>query len=204
MWLYCDPDRPVHEHIEYRCAFHAPREPQPFLQIPGLPHHSTLLWKHHLDCVWYTHHSVTYSGTCRHERPWSKIKKTWKKRNLFQWMFFHNLWNHSVSNWRKETCFEYAAIFLSSLLLFFVQIRKLESTLMDMDNKTLWNDYRIAQPLNDRVVESSFLPRLGKGSMYSVVTVLLHNRKLWFIPQNIHGVIPKPKSNQSFFCCCFF
>uniref|UniRef100_A0A667WIB8 Carbonic anhydrase 6 n=1 Tax=Myripristis murdjan TaxID=586833 RepID=A0A667WIB8_9TELE len=30
---------------------------------------------------------------------------------------------------------------------------------------TLWNDYRMAQPLNDRVVESSFLPRLGKGSM---------------------------------------
>lgn len=52
-----------------------------------------------------------------------------------------------------------------SLLLFSVQIRKLESTLMDIDNKTLWNDYRIAQPLNDRVVESSFLPRLGKGSM---------------------------------------
>lgn len=44
------------------------------------------------------------------------------------------------------------------------QIRKLESTLMDINNKTLWNDYRIAQPLNDRVVESSFLPRLGKGS----------------------------------------
>lgn len=41
---------------------------------------------------------------------------------------------------------------------------------MDMDNKTLWNDYRIAQPLNTRVVESSFLPRLGKGCMYNVVT----------------------------------
>lgn len=50
-------------------------------------------------------------------------------------------------------------------LVFCVQIRKLESTLMDMDNKTLWNDYRIAQDLNDRVVESSFLPRLGKGSV---------------------------------------
>nr|XP_020473710.1 carbonic anhydrase 6 isoform X2 [Monopterus albus] len=44
------------------------------------------------------------------------------------------------------------------------QIRKLESTLMDTDNKTLRNDYRIAQPLNSRVVESSFLPRLGKGT----------------------------------------
>lgn len=45
------------------------------------------------------------------------------------------------------------------------QIRKLESTLMDSYNKTLLNDYRIAQPLNDRVVESSFLPRLGKGGI---------------------------------------
>uniref|UniRef100_A0A3Q2CIV5 Carbonic anhydrase 6 n=1 Tax=Cyprinodon variegatus TaxID=28743 RepID=A0A3Q2CIV5_CYPVA len=44
------------------------------------------------------------------------------------------------------------------------QINKLESSLMDLDNKTLWNDYRIAQPLNDRVVESSFLPPLGKGT----------------------------------------
>lgn len=49
-------------------------------------------------------------------------------------------------------------------LIFSAQIRKLESTLMDIDNKTLWNDYRVAQPLNDRNVESSFLPRLGKGS----------------------------------------
>uniref|UniRef100_A0A673LTJ8 Carbonic anhydrase VI n=1 Tax=Sinocyclocheilus rhinocerous TaxID=307959 RepID=A0A673LTJ8_9TELE len=46
-----------------------------------------------------------------------------------------------------------------------LQIRKLESTLMDHENKTLWNDYRMAQPLNDRVVESSFLPRLGKGGI---------------------------------------
>ncbi|KAJ4934629.1 hypothetical protein JOQ06_007414 [Pogonophryne albipinna] len=44
------------------------------------------------------------------------------------------------------------------------QIRKLEHTLMDIHNQTLWNDYRMAQPLNSRVVESSFLPRLGKGT----------------------------------------
>ncbi|XP_037129596.1 carbonic anhydrase 6 [Syngnathus acus] len=55
-------------------------------------------------------------------------------------------------------------VFDTPITLSHNQIRKLESTLMDMDNKTLWNDYRIAQPLNDRVVESSFLPRLGKGS----------------------------------------
>ncbi|XP_076131787.1 carbonic anhydrase 6 [Alosa pseudoharengus] len=55
-------------------------------------------------------------------------------------------------------------VFDTPITLSHNQIRKLESTLMDHDNKTLWNDYRIAQPLNDRVVESSFLPRLGKGS----------------------------------------
>lgn len=55
-------------------------------------------------------------------------------------------------------------VFDTPITLSHNQIRKLESTLMDMENKTLWNDYRIAQPLNDRVVESSFLPRLGKGT----------------------------------------
>ncbi|XP_077371082.1 carbonic anhydrase 6 [Festucalex cinctus] len=55
-------------------------------------------------------------------------------------------------------------VFDTPITLSHNQIRKLESTLMDINNKTLLNDYRIAQPLNDRVVESSFLPRLGKGS----------------------------------------
>ncbi|TSN03436.1 Carbonic anhydrase 6 [Bagarius yarrelli] len=55
-------------------------------------------------------------------------------------------------------------VFDTPITLSHNQIRKLESTLMDLDNKTLWNDYRMAQPLNDRVVESSFLPRLGKGT----------------------------------------
>ncbi|XP_030623590.1 LOW QUALITY PROTEIN: carbonic anhydrase 6 [Chanos chanos] len=55
-------------------------------------------------------------------------------------------------------------VFDTPITLSHNQIRKLESTLMDHDNKTLWNDYRMAQPLNDRVVESSFLPRLGKGT----------------------------------------
>ncbi|XP_028309886.1 carbonic anhydrase 6 isoform X2 [Gouania willdenowi] len=54
-------------------------------------------------------------------------------------------------------------VFDTPITLSHNQIRKLESTLMDIDNHTLWDDYRIAQPLNDRVVESSFLPRLGKG-----------------------------------------
>ncbi|KAI1890822.1 hypothetical protein AGOR_G00157570, partial [Albula goreensis] len=55
-------------------------------------------------------------------------------------------------------------VFDTPITLSHNQIRKLESTLMDHDNKTLWNDYRMAQPLNDRVVESSFLPRLIQGS----------------------------------------
>uniref|UniRef100_A0A8C4Z3C7 Carbonic anhydrase 6 n=1 Tax=Gadus morhua TaxID=8049 RepID=A0A8C4Z3C7_GADMO len=55
-------------------------------------------------------------------------------------------------------------VFDTPITLSHNQIRKLESTLMDHNNKTIWNDYRMAQPLNDRVVESSFLPRLGKGT----------------------------------------
>ncbi|KAL4648438.1 carbonic anhydrase 6 [Arapaima gigas] len=55
-------------------------------------------------------------------------------------------------------------VFDTTITLSHNQIRKLEHTLMDLENKTLWNDYRIAQPLNERVVESSFLPRLGKGT----------------------------------------
>uniref|UniRef100_A0AAZ3RIF0 Carbonic anhydrase 6 n=1 Tax=Oncorhynchus tshawytscha TaxID=74940 RepID=A0AAZ3RIF0_ONCTS len=55
-------------------------------------------------------------------------------------------------------------VFDTPITLSHNQIRKLESTLMDMDNRTLWNDYRMAQPLNDRVVESSFLPGLRKAT----------------------------------------
>lgn len=55
-------------------------------------------------------------------------------------------------------------VFDTPITLSHNQIRKLESTLFDRDNETLLNDYRHAQPLNNRVVESSFLPRLGKGS----------------------------------------
>ncbi|KAJ8360777.1 hypothetical protein SKAU_G00173020 [Synaphobranchus kaupii] len=55
-------------------------------------------------------------------------------------------------------------LFDAPIMLSHNQIRKLESTLMDHENKTLWNDYRVSQPLNDRVVESSFFPRLSQGS----------------------------------------
>ncbi|XP_076848150.1 carbonic anhydrase 6 isoform X2 [Brachyhypopomus gauderio] len=63
-------------------------------------------------------------------------------------------------------CFESTiwTVFDTPITLSQNQIRILESTLMDMENKTLLNDYRIAQPLNERVVESSFLPRLKTES----------------------------------------
>lgn len=75
------PDRSVHEHIEPRCALHAPWEPESFLQIPGLPHHSTLLWEHPLDRVWHTHHSFTQPGTL-HRRAFSKILKKNASKNF--------------------------------------------------------------------------------------------------------------------------
>ncbi|KAL7859892.1 hypothetical protein SRHO_G00150390 [Serrasalmus rhombeus] len=63
-------------------------------------------------------------------------------------------------------CFESIlwTVFDTPIILSHNQIRKLESTIMDLENKTLWNDYRMAQPLNQRVVESSFIPRLGRGT----------------------------------------
>ncbi|XP_056305348.1 neuronal pentraxin-1 isoform X1 [Danio aesculapii] len=64
-------------------------------------------------------------------------------------------------------CFESVmwTVFDTPITLSHNQIRKLESTLMDHDNETLLNDYRMAQALNERVVESTFLPRLSKGGM---------------------------------------
>ncbi|XP_053865216.1 carbonic anhydrase 6 [Malaclemys terrapin pileata] len=47
-------------------------------------------------------------------------------------------------------------VFDSPIILSHTQIKLLENTLLDWQNNTLRNDYRHAQPLNDRVVESSF------------------------------------------------
>uniref|UniRef100_A0A8C3KG57 Carbonic anhydrase 6 n=1 Tax=Calidris pygmaea TaxID=425635 RepID=A0A8C3KG57_9CHAR len=56
-------------------------------------------------------------------------------------------------------------IFHSPIVLSHTQISLLENTLLDWQNRTLRNDYRHAQPLNGRVVESSFPPKPtpGKG-----------------------------------------
>ncbi|XP_053307869.1 carbonic anhydrase 6 isoform X2 [Spea bombifrons] len=54
-------------------------------------------------------------------------------------------------------------IFDSPIILSHTQIKLLENTLLDWHNNTLRNDYRHAQPLNDRVVQSSFRPHLSKS-----------------------------------------
>ncbi|XP_041130603.1 carbonic anhydrase 6 isoform X3 [Polyodon spathula] len=60
-------------------------------------------------------------------------------------------------------CFESIiwTVYDAPITLSLNQIRIMENTLMDHRNKTLRNDYRHVQPLNDRVIEASFLPRLG-------------------------------------------
>ncbi|XP_027558661.1 carbonic anhydrase 6 [Neopelma chrysocephalum] len=50
-------------------------------------------------------------------------------------------------------------IFHSPIVLSHTQISLLENTLLDWENRTLRNDYRHAQPLHGRVVESSFRAR---------------------------------------------
>ncbi|XP_075047777.1 carbonic anhydrase 6 [Mixophyes fleayi] len=53
-------------------------------------------------------------------------------------------------------------VFDSHIILSHNQIKLLEGTLLDWENKTLRNDYRHAQPLNDRVVQSSFGPKITR------------------------------------------
>uniref|UniRef100_A0A8C8BLN6 Carbonic anhydrase 6 n=1 Tax=Otus sunia TaxID=257818 RepID=A0A8C8BLN6_9STRI len=57
------------------------------------------------------------------------------------------------------------------------QISLLENTLLDWQNRTLRNDYRHAQPLNGRVVESSFRakPSPGNGGQQARLRINNHN-----------------------------
>uniref|UniRef100_A0A8C4TZM7 Carbonic anhydrase 6 n=1 Tax=Falco tinnunculus TaxID=100819 RepID=A0A8C4TZM7_FALTI len=56
-------------------------------------------------------------------------------------------------------------IFHSPIVLSHTQISLLENSLLDWQNKMLRNDYRHAQPLNGRVVESSFRAELIHGKV---------------------------------------
>ncbi|KAJ1145114.1 hypothetical protein NDU88_011406 [Pleurodeles waltl] len=53
-------------------------------------------------------------------------------------------------------------VFDEPIVLSHTQINLLENSLLDYNNQTLRNDYRHAQPLNERVVESTFSPKLAK------------------------------------------
>ncbi|XP_078095837.1 carbonic anhydrase 6 [Mustelus asterias] len=86
-------------------------------------------------------------------------------------------------------CFETITwtIFDTPIMLSSNQIRLLETSVLDWENKTLKNDYRHAQPVNDRVVESSFQPVLTKGSC-QLETI---NAKL----DNIEGILNNFETN---------
>ncbi|NWU96484.1 CAH6 anhydrase, partial [Upupa epops] len=58
-------------------------------------------------------------------------------------------------------------IFHSPIVLSHTQISLLENTLLDWQNRTLRNDYRHAQSLNGRVVESSFRAKLTPEQCYT-------------------------------------
>ncbi|XP_063292607.1 carbonic anhydrase 6 [Pelobates fuscus] len=61
-------------------------------------------------------------------------------------------------------------IFDTPVLLSHIQIKLLENSLLDWENNTIRNDYRQAQPLNDRVVQASFKPQLSKDKCQTQLT----------------------------------
>ncbi|XP_048417561.1 carbonic anhydrase 6 isoform X2 [Stegostoma tigrinum] len=86
-----------------------------------------------------------------------------------------NMLPHNLSNFYRyrgslttPPCFETIiwTIFDSTIVLSSNQIRLLETSVLDWENKTLKNDYRRAQPVNDRIVEASFQPAVMKGSCH--------------------------------------
>ncbi|KAG8569092.1 hypothetical protein GDO81_014260 [Engystomops pustulosus] len=64
-------------------------------------------------------------------------------------------------------------VYDTHIILSHNQIKLLEGTLLDWHNNTLRNDYRHAQPLNDRVVESSFKVKLSKETCQQEITTKL-------------------------------
>uniref|UniRef100_A0A8D0ERQ7 Carbonic anhydrase n=1 Tax=Strix occidentalis caurina TaxID=311401 RepID=A0A8D0ERQ7_STROC len=68
-------------------------------------------------------------------------------------------------------------IFHSPIVLSHTQISLLENTLLDWQNRTLRNDYRHAQPLNGRVVESSFRAKPSPGNGGQEARLRLSPRK---------------------------
>ncbi|XP_048470824.1 carbonic anhydrase 6 [Rhincodon typus] len=86
-----------------------------------------------------------------------------------------NMLPHNLSNFYRyrgslttPPCFETIiwTIFDTTIVLSSNQIRLLETSVLDWENKTLKNDYRRAQAINDRIVEASFQPAVMKGSCH--------------------------------------
>ncbi|XP_041063004.1 carbonic anhydrase 6 [Carcharodon carcharias] len=85
-------------------------------------------------------------------------------------------------------CFETISwtIFDTPIVLSSNQVRLLETSVLDWENKTLRNDYRHTQPINDRVVEASFQPVLVKGSCH-LETILAKLDKIEEILNNFEA-----------------
>ncbi|XP_048417562.1 carbonic anhydrase 6 isoform X3 [Stegostoma tigrinum] len=91
-----------------------------------------------------------------------------------------NMLPHNLSNFYRyrgslttPPCFETIiwTIFDSTIVLSSNQIRLLETSVLDWENKTLKNDYRRAQPVNDRIVEASFQPAVMKAGSCHLETI---------------------------------
>ncbi|GAB0198802.1 carbonic anhydrase 6 [Grus japonensis] len=92
-------------------------------------------------------------------------------------------------------------IFHSPIVLSHTQISLLENTLLDWQNRTLRNDYRHAQPLNGRVVESSFRAKLTQGIRSSTFPAF------YFPVENIESIVnvhPLHDMSLQAFTLCFW
>ncbi|XP_005986136.1 carbonic anhydrase 6 [Latimeria chalumnae] len=85
-------------------------------------------------------------------------------------------------------------VFDTPILLSYAQIQLLESTILDWKNKTLRNDYRHAQPLNDRVVKASFQPVFDKGNYQEEINIKLE--KIEGLVQDLKHMLPNATGNQ--------
>ncbi|XP_060114859.1 carbonic anhydrase 6 isoform X2 [Heteronotia binoei] len=98
-------------------------------------------------------------------------------------------------------------VFDSPIKLSHTQIGILENSLLDWKNNTLRNDYRRAQPLNGRVVESSFRVNLAEGFCQpESFTLKLDEIRahLQELKQHLVDVLGKPGSRSSPFQAFYF
>ncbi|XP_010152523.1 PREDICTED: C-reactive protein-like [Eurypyga helias] len=104
-------------------------------------------------------------------------------------------------------------IFHSPIVLSHTQISLLENTLLDWHNRTLRNDYRHAQPLNGRVVESSFRAKLTQAGNVTAGFLVISGTKsstfpaFYFPVENIESFVnvhPLHDMSLQAFTLCFW